>query len=70
MRLWVVAKAPVDLADCFAIIGVFTDPVKANGAVSAGGAGSYMIAPVEHDRNYREGTLLDVRMVVKVGVGR
>lgn len=70
MILWVVTKAPVDLGDAYAIVGAFTHEVLARNAVTRGGAGNYLIAPVEHDHAYKDGTLLDVRMVSKVAVKR
>ena len=70
MKLWIVTKSPVDLGDAYAIVGVFTHPALANNAVAAGGSGNYLIAPVTHDRAYRDGELLDVRVIAKVAVNR
>ncbi len=70
MKLWIVTKAPIDLGDAYAIVGVFTHPVLANNAVAMGGAGNYLIAPVTHDTAYKDGELLDVRMISKIGVKR
>lgn len=66
MRLWIVTKAPVDLGDAYEIVGVFTHPVKADNAVKAGGAGTYLIMPVEHDRAYKSGQLLGGKLIAKV----
>ena len=70
MRLWIVTKAPVDLGDAYAVVGVFTHQVLATNAVARGGAGRYLMAAVDHDRAYRDGELLNVTVVEKMTVGR
>jgi hypothetical protein len=69
MKLHIVTKAPVEMGDAYSIVGVFTNPVLAENAVSRNGAGNYLIAAVSHDKAYKDGELLDVRMISKVPAG-
>lgn len=51
MKVFVVTKSPVDLRDTFEFIGGFSTKDRADAACT--GAGTYKIAEVDLDRQYK-----------------
>ena len=60
-KLWIVAKAPVELGDAYELVGAFTSvpPPEATKC----GPGRYLIAEVDAGRVYKSGTMLNVQCV-------